>query len=96
MARALRDPSQEEEERRLFYVAVTRARTHLHVTWPLFVPFAGGREQALGQLSRFVDQRTAATMTRIHVAPPADAAHPLEAPDGAPLDVRALLRNRFA
>jgi DNA helicase-2/ATP-dependent DNA helicase PcrA len=94
MSRALRDPSQEEEERRLFYVAVTRARRWLHVTYPLFAPFAGGREQAMGQVSRFVDAACAATMTRIHVGPPMP---PEAAPAPAPqvLDVRALLRNRF-
>ncbi|MBN1586546.1 MAG: ATP-dependent helicase [Candidatus Omnitrophica bacterium] len=34
-ARALKDPRDIEEERRLFYVASTRARTHLHYTCPL-------------------------------------------------------------
>ncbi len=98
MARALRDPAQEEEERRLFYVALTRAKRLLHVSYPLFAPFAGGREQAMGQCSRFIDEATAATMTRIHVRPPgadAPATTPAPTPTAA-LDVRALLRNRFA
>ncbi|MBX7157505.1 MAG: ATP-dependent helicase [Verrucomicrobiae bacterium] len=35
MARCLHDPDQLEEERRLFYVAVTRARDALYLTYPL-------------------------------------------------------------
>lgn len=34
----------EEEERRLFYVAVTRARDELYLCYPLFAPDRGGRE----------------------------------------------------
>ena len=34
LRRALRSQEAEEEERRLFYVAVTRARTHLHLCYP--------------------------------------------------------------
>jgi DNA helicase-2/ATP-dependent DNA helicase PcrA len=94
MARALRDPAQEEEERRLFYVAVTRARHRLHVAYPLFSPWSGGREQLMGQCSRFIDAAVAATMTRVAVQRPDDAP-PTERPAPAVLDVRALLRNRF-
>ncbi|MBI4481430.1 MAG: ATP-dependent helicase [Acidobacteria bacterium] len=36
-ARALRDPEGEEEERRLFYVAVTRAKDQLYLCYPLLV-----------------------------------------------------------
>ena len=93
LARALRDPAQEAEERRLFYVAVTRARRWLHVAYPLFAPF-GARDTAMGQVTRFVDAATAGTMTRVTIASPVPA---LPAPDTAPaaLDVRALLRGRF-
>lgn len=34
----------EEEERRLFYVAVTRARDELYLCYPLFAPDRGGRD----------------------------------------------------
>ncbi|HEX8183419.1 MAG TPA: ATP-dependent helicase, partial [Blastocatellia bacterium] len=36
-ARSLRDPESEEEERRLFYVAITRAKDELYVCYPLVV-----------------------------------------------------------
>jgi len=35
LARALREPGGEEEERRLFYVAVTRARDQLYLCSPM-------------------------------------------------------------
>lgn len=35
MARCLNDPDQLEEERRLFYVAITRAQNELYLTYPL-------------------------------------------------------------
>ncbi len=35
MITAIRNPEEEEEERRLFYVAVTRARDELALTYPL-------------------------------------------------------------
>jgi len=41
-----------EEERRLFYVAITRAKRHLHVTYPI----AGGFGNVLGGPSMFLDE----------------------------------------
>ncbi|MCX5844424.1 MAG: ATP-binding domain-containing protein [Deltaproteobacteria bacterium] len=35
LARALKDPDGEEEERRLFYVATTRAKDQLYLCYPL-------------------------------------------------------------
>jgi DNA helicase-2/ATP-dependent DNA helicase PcrA len=54
-APALRDPDGEEEERRLFYVAVTRARDELYLTYPMMQE---DRDQArlLLRPSRFVDE----------------------------------------
>jgi DNA helicase-2/ATP-dependent DNA helicase PcrA len=45
----------EEEERRLFYVAITRARSHLYFTYPrLRVTLKGGKERQ--QPSRFLNE----------------------------------------
>lgn len=39
--RALEDENGREEERRLFYVAVTRAKDHLYLTWPKYRETSG-------------------------------------------------------
>ena len=43
-----------EEERRLFYVAVTRAKRHLYLTYPINV-FDKGSGMLLSKPSRFLD-----------------------------------------
>jgi DNA helicase-2/ATP-dependent DNA helicase PcrA len=54
-APALRDPDGEEEERRLFYVACTRAKDELYLAYPLVHrPF--DRDQFLMARSRFLDE----------------------------------------
>jgi len=45
----------EEEERRLFYVAVTRARDELYLCYPRFAPDRGGRE-LFQRPSRFISE----------------------------------------
>jgi DNA helicase-2/ATP-dependent DNA helicase PcrA len=50
--RSLREDGGLEEERRLFYVAVTRARQHLYMTYPL----AGGFNSLLGGPSKFLEE----------------------------------------
>ncbi len=45
----------EEEERRLFYVAVTRARDKLYLCYPRFAPDRGGRDM-IQQPSRFISE----------------------------------------
>ncbi len=52
-ARALRDPDGEDEERRLFYVALTRARDELYVTYPI-IENERGRQTVLQRPSRFI------------------------------------------
>ncbi|HYO63313.1 MAG TPA: ATP-dependent helicase [Pyrinomonadaceae bacterium] len=53
--RALRDEEGEEEERRLWYVALTRARDQLHVAYPLLAADTG-RHAVLQRPSRFVTE----------------------------------------
>ena len=54
-AQALRDPDGEEEERRLFYVACTRARDELTLCHPL-VAAPRDRERVVLKASRFVEE----------------------------------------
>jgi DNA helicase-2/ATP-dependent DNA helicase PcrA len=54
-ARALRDPDSEEEERRLFYVAITRAKDDLAVCYPLVVS-ERGHGAVIQKPSRFVTE----------------------------------------
>ncbi|HKQ05153.1 MAG TPA: ATP-dependent helicase [Blastocatellia bacterium] len=54
-ARSLRDPESEEEERRLFYVAVTRARDELYVCYPLVVTDYS-RQTVIQKPSRFITE----------------------------------------
>ena len=97
MARAAGDPDQLEEERRLMYVAMTRARHELFVTYPLNA-YASRMtaDYSMDQLSRFLDRGVRATMQRVVVGNA--VSEPTPTPDAAPtgLDLRALLRGRFS
>ncbi|HEX8097902.1 MAG TPA: ATP-dependent helicase [Pyrinomonadaceae bacterium] len=53
--RSLRDAEGEEEERRLWYVALTRAADHLYITYPLMVTDYT-RQTVLQKPSRFVTE----------------------------------------
>jgi DNA helicase-2/ATP-dependent DNA helicase PcrA len=99
-SRSLEDEEQLEEERRLMYVAMTRARNHLAVTYPLNVyATRRGQDYSIDQLSRFVDRGVREKMQRVVPADgsgsaPVDPALP---PQQEPaIDLRALLRGRFA
>jgi DNA helicase-2/ATP-dependent DNA helicase PcrA len=52
--RSLDEPGGEEEERRIFYVAVTRARDDLFLTYPLTVSRAGRGPTYVTTVSRFL------------------------------------------
>ncbi len=57
-----------EEERRLAYVAMTRARDVLYITWPMRVYQrwgAGGGKHAYAQISRFINDDVRASCTLI-------------------------------
>jgi DNA helicase-2/ATP-dependent DNA helicase PcrA len=94
MARALGDDDELEEERRLMYVAMTRARDHLAVTYPLNAySTRRGSDYTIDQLSRFIDPGIRETMERVVPKFDGPAAPSVEPP--AALDLRELMRRRF-
>jgi len=54
--RSLELPEGEEEERRLFYVAVTRAKNELYLAYPYLRTMAGYEGESLQQASRFLSE----------------------------------------
>jgi DNA helicase II / ATP-dependent DNA helicase PcrA len=64
-ARALDEDGGTEEERRLFYVAVTRAKTFLTLTYPLLLNPTGS--MILTRPSRFVDEIPSKLVERVDV-----------------------------
>ena len=87
--------SEIEEERRLLYVAMTRARQHLHLMVPqrfyVTQQRAQGDRHLYATLSRFIPPDVAATFQAIGPNSPArDAIATL--PDIAPVDIAAQLR----
>ena len=96
LARAAADKAQLEEERRLMYVAATRARNHLMVSYPLNVyTTRRGADYSMDQLSRFLDRGVCAKMQRVVLGDDGEPAAAAAAPEQPPLDLRALLKSRF-
>ena len=101
MARMAVDEEQVDEERRLLYVAMTRARNELYLTYPLSsYSSRTGADFSYTQLSRFLDDGVRRTMQRVTVG---EAHEPPALPgprDGAIIepivDLRALLRGKFS
>ena len=54
--RSLETPQGEEEERRLMYVAITRARNELYLSYPLVRAGYGGSGDMMQRPSRFLDE----------------------------------------
>ncbi|HYN83018.1 MAG TPA: ATP-dependent helicase [Gemmatimonadaceae bacterium] len=95
-ARCLKTPEETDEERRLMYVAMTRARNHLSIVYPLNAySTRRGSDYSLDQLSRFIDRGVRDRMERVTVGIPPTAQEGDAAPRGPLLDLRALLRGRF-
>jgi DNA helicase-2/ATP-dependent DNA helicase PcrA len=95
MARALADDDQIDEERRLMYVALTRAQNHLFVTYPMNVyDTRRSASYSMDQLSRFLDRGVREFMQRMVVE---DSGAAPEGEKGAipVVDLRAMLRGRF-
>ena len=93
--RAVDDPDELEEERRLMYVALTRAKDELAIVYPMQVYGSRrGADYSFDQLSRFLDRGVRATMQRVVVEEPGDApaAPAVTSPE---IDLRALMRGRF-
>lgn len=90
MARGAHDEDQVEEERRLLYVAMTRAKNELYVLHPL-QSYASrtGADYSFSQLSRFLDAGVRATMQAVTVT---EETRPLLRPAA---DLRALLKSHF-
>ena len=99
MARATEQEEELEEERRLMYVALTRARNHLAVAYPVNVyNTRRGADYSMDQLSRFIDRGVRERMQRVAIAAPDDVpAPPSPSPvESEKVDLFALLRGRFA
>jgi len=96
MARATEDEDDLEEERRLMYVAMTRARNHLTLTYPVNVySTRRGSDYSIDQLSRFLHQDVRDKMQRVVVEAPVDVMPEAPAAQQPSVDLMALLRGRF-
>jgi DNA helicase-2/ATP-dependent DNA helicase PcrA len=96
MSRALRDAEQTEEERRLMYVAMTRARDHLSVVYPLNTYSSRtGMDYSMDQLCRFIDYDVRDRMVRVVAGHEPAKADLQDAPTSQKIDLRALLRGKF-
>jgi DNA helicase-2/ATP-dependent DNA helicase PcrA len=88
-------PAELEEERRLLYVAMTRARQHLQLVVPqrfhVTQQAAWGDRHVYASLTRFIPPQVAERFERIVPPRPADAATPAIA-SGPPVDVAARIK----
>jgi DNA helicase-2/ATP-dependent DNA helicase PcrA len=90
---ALTSRSGLEEERRLFYVALTRARDELRLYVPLRMPFRRRNQDdrhAFAPLSRFLDDTVMALVDPIEVVPERPTAAPQASPTSITVDLDPL------
>ena len=69
--RALGEPGGEDEERRIFYVAVTRAMDELYLTYPLLNARGAWAPTTLTKPSRFLTELD----RKLYETPPRQARH---------------------
>ncbi|MFK8019444.1 MAG: ATP-dependent helicase [Pseudomonadales bacterium] len=93
------DAAQTEEERRLMYVAMTRARNNLHLTVPLkFLvtqQHKHGDKHVFGTRSRFVSDTLLNTMTQSFHGTPLKDTHRLAPKSSKTLDIRGKVLDLF-
>jgi DNA helicase-2/ATP-dependent DNA helicase PcrA len=66
-SRAFDDPEALEEERRIFYVATTRAKEGLYLCQPVFVAAPYLKNSGISKISRFVDQTVARQIDEVDI-----------------------------
>ena len=92
-------PEQIDEERRLLYVAMTRAREHLHLLQPLRFYLTHqhrhGRSHVMAPRSRFLPDEVLGLFTR-RTAAPHCAADAMPLRPTAPVDIGARLRDMWS
>ncbi|HYC50080.1 MAG TPA: ATP-dependent helicase [Gemmatimonadaceae bacterium] len=98
MARSTENEDELEEERRLMYVAMTRARNYLAVTYPMnSYSTRRSADYSIDQLSRFIDRGVREKMQRVVLDAPGDVPPPAPERSNVPkVDLYELLRGRFA
>ena len=95
-SRALGSDEETDEERRLMYVAMTRAKNYLCIAYPLNAYSSRrGSDYSIDQLSRFIDPGVRDKMQRLAMGLPVQQTVPDEPAREPMLDLRALLRGRF-
>ncbi len=82
-ARALMEPGGDEEERRIFYVAVTRAMDELTMTYPLTVSRGGRGPTIVTSPSRFLAEIDASLYETATVEAPEDLGWSIPPPKGS-------------
>ena len=71
--RSLDEPGGEEEERRIFYVAITRAMNELTLTYPLCIPRGGRGPTVFTTPSRFLAEIDESLLERAEIESDSDA-----------------------